>query len=83
MLASSVRVWTPHRKATAQSFHYKSLVTYLEFLSSAGLEISKTALSNVSSDGFISNGVMTEIIENQAVQIISRKLALIFYKFDL
>lgn len=51
-------------------------------MSRQGLELSKTALSNVSSDGHISCGMMNEIIENRAVKIISRKLSGIFFVFS-
>lgn len=73
MVVSDVPVWSPHRQATERAFYYKSLVTYLEFISQEGLAIVKNALSNLSFDGYISNEWITETIENHAVKIISRE----------
>lgn len=77
LVVTNVQTWYRHRKASEGAFHYKSFKTYLEYMSNEGLEISKNALSNISSDGFVSNLVMTETIETHAVKIIFREKILI------
>lgn len=74
IFVSHFNLWSSHRKTTLFAFSYKSLKQYIiGIISSQSEEIAQTAFAYAKPEGFVSNVKMMDIIENHAVQIISRK----------